>query len=461
MIQFRSVAVLLFAFVPGSARGHVFSGIVDVKEACPPDSSTCAHGGIAFRDMNHGCEFTPCEFVTPRTNPPTPSPTNPRATNSSQWFRNHEFYIPRMHFRELARGYDMSKRVTQLLQMKSQRASQWVDFGVYTGCVDLYAVPARFAIQDDAEKKKTDMHERLLLEALSTGGDSTLAEQSPLLVASTKPWTRLALFGWLAKYPTSAGILKMLHAIQDANSLEVLMKGPLASKRDVLDVVADVAPKQIVAIPSFVITNAEMGENGDDDESRGWFAKQPDVVQVQVFDFLERRLFAMGHLEFPPSKRVVRNATTMSLDSDNTSSVAPNRSVGFASRYKKASASLAAFLTPFPSLLGNESGKNNASLWLFTMMLCDAHEKMVREQSSVPLTLLVKPGNSSSSSSDQFGRLSNQSAERSWRDANSSSSATHRGDHVFSCWFYQQIEDLSGAPITNPSTTMHAVRFYH
>ncbi|KAF1324762.1 hypothetical protein FI667_g9681, partial [Globisporangium splendens] len=475
MVQFSHLVALALVLWSSScefAQGNLFSSILDINEVCPPDSFTCPHGGIAFRDRNHGCEFTPCEFVTPPAFAPTPAPVTPRTTNASRWFRNHEFFVPQVRFQDLKRGSNLAKRVTELLQVKSKRASLFVDFGEFTACVDLYAVASRFMpVQGQTTANASMAHEALLIEALSTDGDLMLAEQGSLLVTFWKPWTQFALFGWLTQYPSVRGILTMLRHVQKLNSLEVLMKRPLSRTHDVLQTAVEAASKQIIAIPSFVIMNAtddgamEKVTSNDLDEasgdaSLGWFSKQPEAVQVQVFEFLECQLFKMGHLELPV-RSTDANSSTTKLDMEKNEKT--NRSIGFAPRYGKTSASLVAFLTTFSSLLDSESGtKSNASLWNFTMLTCDEHETRLRAYPSVPLTELVASDSSSSGSQSSEASMTGSADFIHDDDTNSRNiSAGKTGDHIFSCWFYQEIENLNGTRVADAAATTHAVRLYH
>jgi hypothetical protein len=468
MPQFsRLIALILVLWLSSweLAQCNLFNNILDINEVCLPDSFTCPHGGIAFRDRNHGCEFTPCEFVKPPDFAPTPAPVNPRTTNASRWFLNREFFIPQVRFRDLKRGSNLAKRVTELLQVKSKRASRFVDFGEFTGCVDLYAVASWFTPEEQNTENASMTHEALLIEALSTGGDLMLAENGSLLVTFWKPWTRFALFGWLTQHPSMRGILTMLRHVQELNSLEALMKKPLARTHDVLQAAAEAASKQIIALPSLVIMNAT-GDDGVENAKTedkaggdirfGWFAEQPKAIQVQVFEFLERQLFKMGHLELP-TRSPGTNLTKLDVEKNEK----VNHSIEFALRYGKPSASLVAFLTPFSSLLYSKSGtKNHASLWNFTMLTCNEHDTRLRAHPNVPLTELVASDSRSSESQSVGASMTGSTGFSRDDDASRRNTPTGAtGGYIFSCWFYQQIEDLNGNRIA--AATMHAVRFYH
>lgn len=472
-----TTTLLLFFCCSRQVSGNLITDIIDVKSVCPPDSMLCAHGGRAFRDRNHNCAFTPCEFVSPPTHVPTPSPGTQRTQNATVWFRNDEFFVPHVSFRDLKRGKAISDRVTKALLAKSERSVEWGKMRGNMDVVDLIAVPLRLSEHQLVGGNRTEAHNELLDEALTTGGDLTLGQQGRMLVASRKPWTRFAFFGWVARHPTPGNVQKLIHVVQEANSLDTLLKESQQQPLQVLDVVAELAPQQIFVVPSLVLLtkgdeqhSQDSVQHQDDQDSEpkktNWLTSQPDASQAQVFAFLERRLMTMGHLEPPPPNNTAETSTSnVSRLKTNNATIANafvdkerarrsfNESVKFTTRFKDESASIVAFLTPFASLVGDNRQEdkgtctNTSGVWNFTMVLCDVFEKMRREEphfASVPLTdLVVKaPG------------------VDTINDEHYSGNATG-GGFVFSCWFYQQIEDECGLPVANASATMRAVRYYH
>lgn len=466
-----ATSLLLFVFCSRLASGNLITNIIDVKTVCPPDSLLCPNGGRAFHDRNHNCAFTPCEFVPPPSQVPTPSPGT---QNAAVWFRNDEFFVPRVHFRDLKRGKAISDRVAKSLFAKSQRSVEWGKMHGNTDVVDLIALPSRLSEHRLAGGNRTEAHNELLDEARSTGCELTLAQQGEMLVASRKPWTRFAFFGWVARNPTPYNVQKLMHVIQEANNLETLLKESEQQPLPVLDIVAELVPKEIFVVPSLVVLTEDYVQKaqGHQDpieaaiEKTDWLANQPDATQTQVFDFLERRIIKMGHLEPPPPKSSAETSTSnVSRLKTNNATVANafvdkeikrrsvNESVKFATRFRDDRASIVAFLTPFASLVGGSAGgdkgtlTNASAVWNFTMLLCDAFEKMMREDvrlASVPLAdLVTKPPG--------FDEINGE---------HNSGNATG-GGFVFSCWLYQQIEDARGLQVVNASATMRAVRYYH
>lgn len=458
-----SVSVTSLLLFAEQTTGNFITDIIDVKTVCPPDSMLCLHGGRAFRDRNHNCAFTPCDFVPPPTHVPTPSPGTQRTQNAARWFRNDEFFVPRVNFRDLKRGKTVSDRVTRALLVKSQRSVEWGKLHGNTDIVDLIAVPSsRVSAHRLAGRNRTEAHNELLSEALTTGGDLTLAQQGRMLVASRKPWTCFAFFGWVARNPTPDNVMKLIRVVQEANSLDTMMKEHPQYERPLLDVATELLPKQIFVVPSLVFLTEDLQDLRDIDSKRpNWLASQPEATQAQVFAFLELRLLQMGHLEPPPPNSTAETSTSnVSHLKTNNVTVANafidreikrrsyNASVTFTTRFKDESASIVAFFTPFASLVGSDGPEetgtctNVSAVWNFTMVLCDVFGKM--SLASVPLTdLVVKPPGFETLNSDHY-----------------SGNATG-GGFVFSCWLYQQIEDECGLPVANASATMRAVRYYH
>lgn len=475
---------------------------IDLKVVCPPDSMMCPHGGRAFRDRNHDCQFTPCEFVPAPTTAPTAPPGTARTRNASEWFRNDEFVVPRVTFRELRRGKLLGDRVARVLRDKAQRASAYATSFAFAATVDVVAVPT--LIDDDALKRKAKRvaHGVIVNEALSISGDLALAQQGTLLVAARKPLARFAFFGWLVRYPTPENVRKMLELVQDAHSLATLVKAQASNATTSDAFVATLKPKVIVALPTLVVPvdSTSIGSDPSGGSER-WFPRQPSAVQAQVFAFLERRLKALGIVSDQSSEpplttihtatrtqdaaNVNTNAATLASGAETMAAAAAlshNTSLAFAAGYRGVSASIAAFLTPLSSLVGDNRqdgtrdnatangtfAKNASTVWNFTMLRCDVFDELVRTHPSIPFTavqgpppapelpLMVRPSRPAEPSRKQ------PQQQPSGRDSGSVeivlSSAARAESVVFSCWVYQQLEDMPELSTVNVSS-MAAVRF--
>lgn len=506
----------------GIVPDFITDNIVDVQVVCPPDSMVCPNGGRAFRDKHHDCKFTPCEFVAAVTAAATPPPGMLRTLNASVWFRNEEFVVPRLAFRDLKRGKRISERVARVLRHKSQRALAWARVFAFAATLDIVSVPVRRSDQsqyrsgapDTVDEDRIKAHDHILNEALSTGGDVALAQQGTLLVAARKPPVRFAFFGYLARHPTPANVRRMVALVQDAHSLATAVREKPSNATSTETFFADLKPKVIVALPTLVMPSHSSSSSsslpGSSAESASssaqWLASQPAAAQSRVFVFLERELQRLGVLEAdegPTRSSAQANDTSISQVFDEVTSASvelktisdtagrAGRSRAFAPRYKGVSASVAVFVTPVAALVGDNDSvgegtvaRNAWSLWNFTLLHCDVLEAMVREQqqqsaAGIPFTVLR--ASSSSSLSRELPLQEQQDEHRAanttttsagvadrLRCGSSSSGGNSSGSEaaqsvgapelVFSCWLYQQLEDEHTPPTASASAAA-AVRF--
>lgn len=381
---------------------------------------TCPNGGRAFRDRNHSCAFTPCQFIPPA--PPNPSPTaiDPSTKNATWWLGNEEFYVPTIRFRDLKRGKRMFKRMLRLMHRKTNDSRSWIQEGLFAASTDIYHVVP----EQNTLNRRTD------LDTLRAAvGDENASKK--VLTVSKKPWSLYELFGCHELQTSEWAVhtaLDLLHETLNSSAYQVMnISGARAAM-----VIGN--KTQHNSIPTLVLEN----DVNISTHSPTWFSQLPVQVQSNLCGSLETLLVRLGLAQVP----IENLGDQLPLNGLRPWSRLMIMSAGPA---QKSTASVVVFLTSMPQLLPADDAVDAMTVWNFTMRSCDS---VVIKSLEAQKNVIYQPSvNASFNSTADAGGAWNSSDP-----ALKTNATTSR--YVCSCWMYHDVRDAA-------ALTAHMLTYCH
>lgn len=386
--------------------GSVFSDVVSIETVCDVDFVTCPNGGHAFRDRNHDCAFTPCEFIAPGSTTPPPIAIDPSTRNATWWFGNEEFYIPAIRFREFKRGRRVFKRMTRLMQRKIDDSLAWIQEGSFASVVDIYLISP----EQKVRTQRSFNHSTNSRESF----DMLLSKQ--LLTVLNKPWSLYALFGRLELETSEWAVQTAVNVLHEALNLSY------HQDLNISNAPADNRTQQNT-FPTLVL---ESDVNVSASSSTSW--PQLSVgAQSGLYIFLESLVirFGLGHVPIYNQADPVPQNDTLPF----------NRSIIVSSgSEQRSTVSVAVYLTSMPELLHADDVADPVdTVWNFTTYSCDSVVlKSLGAQKNVTYQPLVN------ASVDSTAHTRSQ-----WNISSHALEANATFSYACSCWMYHHVRDAT------------------